>query len=376
MGESDYLQSFCSRKPTHWKCVGTDRRCMISFVECRIPQTTTVMPTTTTALAIDDVFRDDTVVVGVTDSPVTLSSTTPYALLNPGAVANPDVWDIGPAKIAVNGWIVLVGCLGVALITTTLSWKIAKRWCDTCETRALRPPNTVARITGEDDDDDRRRRNQRRRARSNGGADRAKFDNDLIMNVPVESLNRLVRLQQHQLPGIETNRHLPQLANFQTVQYSTTVLSNSRENRNTRVPRLNHGPELPTFQQAILETIEENSSRPSSAGSGTVVANSSAQVIANSTPPSQAPDPMIAHERSLQRETTPGFTLQTQEIAEEIELPDLEEVRGNASAPPPTYSLSDERGILSNGQETAAVNACYENGTHGPTATDTQGNLQ
>lgn len=203
------------------------------------------------------------------------------------------------------------------------------------------------------------------------------------------------------LSGIETNRHLPQLANFQTVQYSTTVLSNSRENRNTRVPRLNHGPELPTFQQAILETIEENSSRPSSAGSGTVVANSSAQVIANSTeksqnqfesiqqklfvepifdffckPPSQAPDPMIAHERSLQRETTPGFTLQTQEIAEEIELPDLEEVRGNASAPPPTYSLSDERGILSNGQETAAVNACYENGTHGPTATDTQGNLQ
>ena len=39
------------------------------------------MPTTTTALAIDDVFRDDTVVVGVTDSPVTLSSTTPYKKL-------------------------------------------------------------------------------------------------------------------------------------------------------------------------------------------------------------------------------------------------------------------------------------------------------
>jgi len=359
---------------------------MISFVECRTPQTSTstVMPTTTTTKFIDDVFRDDTVVLGVTDSPVTLSSTTPYALLNPGAVANPDVWDIGPAKIAVNGWIVLVGCLGVALITTTISWKIAKRWCDTCETRALRPPNTVARITGEDDGDDRRRRNRRRRARSNGGADRAKFDNDLIMNVPVESLNRLVRLQQHQLPGIETNRHLPQLANIQTVQYSTTVLSNSRENRNTRVPRLNQGPELPTFQQAILETIEENATRPSSANSGTV-ANPSMQVgnwlgmgagmgvavVANSTPPAQAPDSIILHERSLQRETTPGFTLQTQEIAEEIELPDLEEVRGNASAPPPNYSLSDEPGTLNNGQTTAAVNACFEND-----ASNSQSNLQ
>lgn len=79
---SSMLENFCSRKPSHWKCVGTDRRCMISFVECRQPQTTTttIKPVTTSTTKINDVFRDDTVVSGVTDLPKTLS-TTPYKKL-------------------------------------------------------------------------------------------------------------------------------------------------------------------------------------------------------------------------------------------------------------------------------------------------------
>lgn len=198
------------------------------------------------------------------------------------------------------------------------------------------------------------------------------------------------------LSGIETNRHLPQLANIQTVQYSTTILSNNRENRNTRVPRLNR-PELPSFQQAILETIEENSSRPSSSNSGNINTNSRPAVIANSTPPAQAPDSIILNERSLQRETTPGLNLSTYtQETEETNLsnqlnsnlnnsnnpmfsPDVQEVRQNASAPPPTYSLSEERGILGNNGRSAIVNEgfendCHENEIHGDNDTNGIGN--
>ena len=74
---SDMLDNLCNRKPTHWKCIGTDRRCMISFVECKSPVTTTTTSKPMSTAKINDVFRDDTVVSGVTDLPKTLS-TTPY----------------------------------------------------------------------------------------------------------------------------------------------------------------------------------------------------------------------------------------------------------------------------------------------------------
>jgi len=136
--------------------------------------------------------------------------------------------NLGPIGFELNGWIVLVACFGFSLIFVTLVWKVTKRVCDTYETRALRPPPTIARISGETEDHARRGRKRRKKARRND-RDRHEMHKNMVMDVPIESLSRMVRLQQQQLPGIETNRsgNMPQLMELTTVEVAPPRISNA-----------------------------------------------------------------------------------------------------------------------------------------------------
>lgn len=370
------IEEFCGRRPLHWKCRGADPRCILGISTClrtTSEDSTHVVVPTMHAKSNDDVFRADTNIVTATKKPGI--STTAYIPVNPGAAIANDhgVLHIGPAKISVNGWIVLVACLGVALIVTAIVWKITKRWCDTCETRAMRPPDTIARITGENESDERRRRRQRKRMRKRDGAHRARYDSNMVTNVPVESLNRMMRLQQNQLPGIETNRHLPQIAGMQTFTQAsvlpqavpqaapriTTVLA-PPQTQPTAITGIRYGePEHIARQRELImhrnqrqetppphihETLQQ-APAPQTRITAPAYAHNPAPVVhqvqhraaapappqpsqlpAMATPPALAPH-AIGH-------TNPMFS------------PDVAAVRGHATAPPPTYSLYEEQNAI------------------------------
>lgn len=142
--------------------------------------------------------------------------------------------NLGPISFELNGWIVLVACFGFSIILVTLVWSVAKRVCDVYETRALRPPPTIARVTGENEDHDNNNRRRRKRARRNGQTN--ELHRNMVMNVPVESLARMVRLQQQQLPGIETNRNMPQLIELNVVDR----VRDNHQNTNNQNNNSNH----------------------------------------------------------------------------------------------------------------------------------------
>lgn len=179
-------------------------------------------------------YTDDlqnVVVVPTTISPPTISPTPykPSKILNLASINDPNTHiNIFGADITINGWIVLVGCLSISFFIVFIAYRITKKWCDICETRALRPPPTVARIINLTTEDEQRARRQRKNARSRGRSNQNAENDAIVFNVPIESLNKMMRMQQQQLPGIETNRQMPQLCELR--------LYNNVESNNRNLP--------------------------------------------------------------------------------------------------------------------------------------------
>jgi len=157
---------------------------------------------------------ENTVFIPTTTTPASIKPTPyqPSKILNIAAINDPNTHvKFFGADVTINGWIVLVGCLSVSFFLVFIGYRITKKWCDICETRALRPPPTIARVINLTIEDERRERQQRKKARKRGKASQSAENDNIIYNVPIESLGKMMRMQQQQLPGIETNRHLPQL---------------------------------------------------------------------------------------------------------------------------------------------------------------------
>lgn len=190
-------------------------------------------------------YSDDlqnVVVVPTTTTPPTISPTPykPSKILNLASINDPNTHiNIFGADVTINGWIILVGCLSISFFLVFIVYRITKKWCDICETRALRPPPTVARIINLTTEDEQRASRQRKRARSRGRANQIVEDNQIVFDIPIESLTKMMRMQQQQLPGVETNRHMPQLCEL--------TLYNNVESNNQNLPVIQQS--LPSGRQ-------------------------------------------------------------------------------------------------------------------------------
>ena len=264
MGKKVDLDKFCPKKPNHKRCRNwTFKSPTASKIHESMGDifndldlfdlTPKITPNADYEDYLDEQDQSDnqdndqndpnTKITSSTKSPPTLNPTT--TVYNPAKNYKNNKFlqgneatrmNIGPVSFELNGWIVLVACMGFSMIFVTLVWKVTSRICDNYETKALRPPTTIARITGENENHDDRRRRRRKRARRRGETDN--LHRDIVMNVPIESLSRMVRLQQQQLPGIQTNRNMPQLMELTTIDPNT--LNNNQNQAQSHQNANNH----------------------------------------------------------------------------------------------------------------------------------------